>query len=165
MKYKLVLNYSVCVLFICCIGVSYGQEAVVPAGGDISGAGGSVSYSVGQIVYSEKTSASVSVVEGVQHAYEISVISTDEEEIETALVLTVYPNPTEDKLILFCELSNDKLLYYALYDIHGRLYQQNLITSNITEIPMQELPKAAYVLQIRSDDEQIKSFKILKKII
>jgi hypothetical protein len=55
------------------------QESINATDGDVSGSGGSVSYSVGQVVYTTHTGTSGSVAEGVQQPYEISVVTGLEE--------------------------------------------------------------------------------------
>ena len=50
------------------------QEAIPAAGSNAIGSGGSVSYSVGQVVYTINTGTNGSVAEGVQQPYEISVV-------------------------------------------------------------------------------------------
>ena len=55
------------------------QTSVNATGGDASGSGGSVSYSVGQVVYTTNTGTSGSVAQGVQQPYEISVVTAIEE--------------------------------------------------------------------------------------
>src|SRR6056297_978638 len=51
------------------------QQAMPASGGDASGSGGFVSYSVGQVVYTTHTGANGSVAQGVQQTYEIAVES------------------------------------------------------------------------------------------
>ena len=51
------------------------QQVVTTSGGNASGSGGSVSYTVGQIVYTTNTDSNGSVAQGVQQPYEISVVT------------------------------------------------------------------------------------------
>ena len=55
------------------------QESVNATGGNASGSGGSASYSVGQVVYTNNTGTSGSVAQGVQQPFEISVVTGIEE--------------------------------------------------------------------------------------
>lgn len=48
----------------------YAQTSILASGGDNSGSGGSVSYSVGQVFYTTNTGTSGSVEQGVQHPFE-----------------------------------------------------------------------------------------------
>ena len=49
------------------------QNTTSAAGGEATGGGGVVTYTVGQTFYITNTGASVSLAEGVQQAYEISI--------------------------------------------------------------------------------------------
>ena len=49
------------------------QQGAVSAGGEATGAGGSVSYSIGQIDYITKSSSGHFILEGQQQPYEISI--------------------------------------------------------------------------------------------
>ncbi len=50
-----------------------GQETITSAGGNTTGSAGSVSYTVGQIIFSTFSGANGSVIQGVQQPYEISI--------------------------------------------------------------------------------------------
>ena len=58
--------------------LSYGQQAVVPAGGNATGSSGNVSFTVGQVAYNTNDNANYSVAEGVQQPFEISTLTVDE---------------------------------------------------------------------------------------
>jgi hypothetical protein len=61
-------------LGMCGNGVS--QESVNAAGGDAMGAGGTASYSVGQVVYTTIGENGTTVAQGVQQAYQPEAIPT-----------------------------------------------------------------------------------------
>ena len=139
------------------------QESVNATGGNASGSGGSASYSVGQVVYTTNTGTTGTVVEGVQQPYEISVVTGIEEAKGINLTITAYPNPITDYLTLEVkdfELSN---LDFQLYDMQGKLLQNEKITGNQTSIPMNNLVPSTYFLKVIQYDKEIKSFKIIKK--
>ena len=139
------------------------QHAVVPSGGEGYGSGGSFSYTIGQIVYQAAESPSASVSEGVQQAYEVSVV-TGLSEIST-FSIRVYPNPTADYLFLNMEeLSGESMaeMSYEIMDMHGRQLIYEPIISNTTRIDMKTFAPAAYFLQINVGSQQIKSIKIIK---
>jgi hypothetical protein len=54
-------------------GTCSAQTATVSAGGNAIGTGGSVSYSVGQIAYTNNSNSNGSVAQGVQYPYEIQL--------------------------------------------------------------------------------------------
>ena len=78
MRHKRLKLSTVLLLGLGLTGVQ-AQTSVNATGGDASGGGGSVSYSVGQVVYTTHTGTSGSVAEGVQQPYEISVVTGLEE--------------------------------------------------------------------------------------
>ena len=138
------------------------QEAIPATGGNASGSGGSVSYSVGQVVYTTNTGTNGSVAQGVQQPFEISVVTGLEEAKGINLVVSAYPNPTTDFLTLSVgnfEVSN---LSYQLYDMQGKLLENKKLEGNKTSIVMSNLVPAIYFLKIIQNNKEIKSFKIIK---
>lgn len=67
------------------------QEKIIATGGDASGSGGSVSYSVGQVTYQTHIGTNGSVSEGVQQPYEISIITGIDEAEGINLTVLAYP--------------------------------------------------------------------------
>lgn len=140
------------------------QESINATGGNASGSGGSASYSVGQVVYATNTGANGSVAQGVQQPYEISVVTgiEIEEGIGINLSFTAYPNPTTDYLTLHIEGFEISNLSYQLYDMEGKLCQNEKITGNQTNIVMSNLVVATYFVKIIQGNKEIKTFKIIK---
>jgi hypothetical protein len=138
------------------------QTSVNATDGDVSGSGGSVSYSVGQVVYTTHTGTSGSVAEGVQQPYEISVVTGLEEAQSINLSVTAYPNPTTDYLTL--EVKDVELLnlHFQLYDMNGKLLQNEKITGNQTNIVMSNLLPATYFVKVIQGNKEVKTFKIIK---
>ena len=80
-------------------GMTQAQESANSSGGDASGKGGSVAYSVGQVVYTTNTGSKGTVAQGVQEPYEISIV-LGIDNLTINLELTAYPNPTTSYLTL-----------------------------------------------------------------
>ena len=72
------------------------QSSANTAGGDATGAGGSVAYSVGQPFYITYTGANGTVAQGVQQTYQIFSLGINQSELNISLA--VFPNPTYDNL-------------------------------------------------------------------
>lgn len=161
MKNKLLLLPFIWLL-ICCLTPVNAQEAIVTSGDDAAGSGGTVSYSVGQVVFQTYTGTNGSTVEGAQQPYEISVVTGIQEVKGINLKVLAYPNPAADYLILQVkdiELSN---LSYQLYDIRGKLLQNEKITGNVTSIVMSNLASTTYFLKVTNGKKEIETFKIIK---
>jgi len=138
------------------------QQVVTTSGGNTSGSGGSVSYSVGQIVYTTNANSNGSVAQGVQQPYEISVVTGIEEALGISLEIMVYPNPATDFVKLKIENYEVQNLRYQLYDINGSLLQDNKIVGNETNIVMSYYMSATYFLKVTDNNKVVKTFKIIK---
>ena len=142
-------------------GLVNAQQATTATGGDASGSGGTVAYSVGQIVYTTNTGANGSVAQGVQQAYEISIV-TGLEDTQISLNMQAYPNPTTDYLTLNVGNFELSTLNFQLYDISGKLIESRKIISSTETIAMGNLSSATYFLKVSTNNNEVKSFKIIK---
>lgn len=143
----------------------YAQESANASGGNASGNGGSVSYSVGQVVCATNSGTTGTVAEGVQQSYEISVITGFEDIKWINLNCSVYPNPTTDYLTLKIDAPASIRIYnlwYQLYDMNGKLFGSGKLESSDTQIAMKKLVPETYLLEVLDQDKIIKSFKIIK---
>lgn len=138
------------------------QESVNAAGGDASAGGGSVSYSVGQVIYTYSSGSNGTAAQGVQQAFEIMEVTGLEEARGITLWVSAYPNPTNDYLTLEVkeyELSN---LNFQLYDMQGKLLQFEKISDFQTRIVMSKLVSTSYFLKVSQGNKEVKTFKIIK---
>ena len=137
------------------------QESINASGAELSGNNGTISYSIGQVVYHTHTMEGASFAEGVQQPYEISTISgIDIPEI--VLQLSAYPNPTTDHLNLQIGNYNQEKLAFQLFDVSGKLLLDEAITDSNTVIDMNRFAMATYYLTISDNQKPIKTFKIIK---
>jgi spore coat protein U-like protein len=113
-------------------GIAHSQESTNTSGGEATGGGGSVSYSVGQVVYTTNSGSSGTVAQGVQHAYEISVVGVNN--TQSNISLNAYPNPATDVLTLQISNYNNEKLMYQLYDLNGKLISSEQIIASQTQI-------------------------------
>jgi len=161
MRYKRLILIT---LFLFAFGITgiQAQENINATGSNASSYAGSVSYSVGQIVYQTKTGTDGSVAEGVQQPYEISVVTALEEAKSIDLVISAYPNPTSDFLILNIEELDISGLSYQIFNIMGELLKSEKIISNRTSIEMRDLLASVYFVRVLRNNMEIKVFKIIK---
>lgn len=138
------------------------HETIPATGGNASGSGGTVSYSVGQIVYTNNTGTNGSVSQGVQQPYEISIVTALEETQGINLSISAFPNPTTDYLTLSTGNFDNKNLSFHLYDINGKMMQESKINVSETKISMTDLPPAIYFLKVTENQKEVKTFKIVK---
>ncbi|MBM3917767.1 MAG: T9SS type A sorting domain-containing protein [Sphingomonadales bacterium] len=149
--------------------ISLGQESVNTSGGDATGSGGSVAYSIGQVVYTTYFATDGSVAQGVQHAYEIFSSGTGETLLNVTLI--AYPNPTSAHLTLLINDYNNEKLSYQILDVQGKQLSNGQVTAKHTQINTNGLPNATYFINVVNEENLpankrgkiIQSFKIIKQ--
>ena len=141
----------------------HAQHAVLASGGDASGEGGTVAYSIGQVVYKNVKSGAGEVSQGVQQAYLSIMVSND----EPALVFQagLYPNPVQSDLQL--QLSSEKSFdltnfTYTLYDLSGMELTNGKIENEVTNISVADKSEGVYFLELRHETNPIQTFKVIK---
>ena len=136
------------------------HQVLSATGGDATGSGGTVAFSVGQIVYTTSTGTTGSVAQGVEQAYEISSVGIKETALNISL--SIFPNPTSDYLTLKVEDYNKEALSYNLLDEQGKLVLNEQITNQDTQVAMSTLARGAYFINVLQANEKIQTFKIIK---
>lgn len=137
------------------------QQAALTSGGNATGSGGSISYSIGQIDYVMATGSTGSASQGMQQPFEISTLS-GEEFTQISLQMMVYPNPTTSYVNLMIENYDFQDLNFQLVDLAGKQILNEKITSSETKIDLNNLSKNVYLLQVMNQTSTIKTFKIIK---
>ncbi len=140
----------------------YSQQTVSASGGEATGAGGSSSYTVGQVFYTTTAATTGSVSQGVQQAFEFQTLSNPR--LTTVnLAAVTYPNPTTDFVVLKITDSTLKNLRYILFDINGKSIASGAIAASNIKIPMKHLSIGMYLLKVTRKNQLLKTFKIIKK--
>ena len=153
-------------VIICCCGLSATLKAqgTIPAtGGNASGSGGSVSYTVGQVLYNTLAGINGTEAQGVQQPYEISVVTAIKNTEEINLECSVYPNPTSGLAKLVFKSPDYENLRFQLYDINGVLLLDKKVESVETEISLENLSSSVYFLKVIKNYVEVKVFKIVKR--
>jgi hypothetical protein len=156
------LKLGTVLLFVIGLTGIQAQSTIPASGGNATGSGGSVSYSIGQVTYTKNTGTNGTVAQGVQQPYEISVITGIEEAEDISLEIVVYPNPATDFIKLRIKNYEVENLSYQLYDINGSLLKDNKVDSNEITISTQALRPSTYFLNVIQGKREIKTFKIIK---
>lgn len=157
---KLSYFFSCCIFGFWTTGV-LAQAGNVAAGGDATGSGGSVSFSIGQVNYVSGSDANFNIIQGNQQPFEISVVDVSEKELNNPTAF-IYPNPTKDKIILKVENAASKNFSFQLYDENGKLLLYNKAEAEETIVDISEFAVAKYFLKLVDNKTEIKTFKIIK---
>ena len=147
-------------LFSFSLNAQTSHQVLSATGGDASGSGGTVAYSVGQIVYTTNTGTTGSVAQGVEQAYEISSVGIKETALNISL--SIFPNPTSDFLTIKVEVYNNEALSYHLIDEQGKSVLNEQITNQETQVAMSTLARGAYFINVLQANKKIQTFKIIK---
>ena len=142
----------------CLTLLSFSQQNTTASGGNATGTGGTVSYSIGQIDYTNSTGSNGSVSQGVQQPFEFYELGIT----ETAFAqVNLYPNPTNEFIILQFENFTNGLVY-SLYDANGKIVAEGPIEALETHIDMREFARGNYNLAIQNASNAVQTIKIIK---
>jgi hypothetical protein len=162
MNSKTSLNITLLVISLTCTSFLHAQQSTNTSGGSASGSGGSVTFSVGQVIYTSMADSTGQVSQGVQQAYEIFNVGVRESLLNISLA--VFPNPTTNNLTLSINDYKKDKFTYQLFDLQGKLLISGIITSQQTEINTSTLASATYFVHVMNQENQkVQSFKIIKK--
>ncbi len=145
-------------LFLCA------QQNTITTGGEATGGGGQVSYSLGQLFYHTLVGTTGTIQEGVQLPYEILTVGVDRVD-ELQLVFQTYPIPATDRLTL--HITRDAIdasnILYMLFDVGGRMLVTGQAEGPTTDIDMSGFEPGTYFLRIVQYNKALKTFKVIKK--
>jgi len=154
-------NIILITALFCATQLVNAQETIPVSGGEALGAGGEVSYTIGQLVYTNPTTAAGSLNQGIQQNIEFVTLSNPELTAVTLNAFT-YPNPTTDFIILTLKDANLIGLSYVMVDLLGRLVNKGTVATFETKITMKSLPIGVYILRVQQNNKELKTFKIIK---
>ena len=142
-------------------GIILAQESVNTSGSNASGTGGAVSYTVGQVAYTNSSGSNGSVSAGVQQSYTITA-TTGVDENNFNLDVSVYPNPTTDLLVLSINELKEEYRYQVL-DMAGKLLTNGQLRNNQTQLDFSSYAAGSYYVNIiTNQNKQIKTFQVIK---
>ena len=160
-KKRSMKNITLIMVLFCATQLVNAQETIPVSGGEATGVGGTVSYTIGQLIYTNPTTAAGSLNQGIQQSIEFVTLSNPELTALTLKALT-YPNPTTDFIILALKDANLTGLSYTMYDLLGRLVNKGTVVTFETKIGMKSLPIGVYILRVQQNNKALKTFKIIK---
>lgn len=151
-------NYLVISAAFLCVNL-YSQSNTVSAGGDAEGDNGSVSYSIGQVVYTSAQGSNGNVNQGVQQPYDVGVITGIE---EVGINLSIFPNPTAGLLTLSVADEDASHLSYQIFDATGRLIDTETSLNSTNTVSLDAYATGVYTLTVSRSNKQVKSFRVVR---
>jgi hypothetical protein len=141
----------------------YAQSTIPANGGNATGSGGSVSYTIGQLTLNTISGTNGIVTQGVQQPYEISVVTVIRNNEEKNLECFIYPNPTAGTIKLIFESPDYENLRIRLFDSNGGLLQDKKMESRETDVSLENFTTSVYFLKVIKNNFEVKVFKIVKR--
>ena len=155
-------NITLIMVLFCATQLVNAQKTIPVSGGEATGAGGTVSYTIGQLIYTNPTTAAGSLNQGIHQSIEFVTLSNPELTAVTLKAVT-YPNPTTDFIILALTDADLRGVSYTMYDLLlGRLVNKGTVATFETKIGMKSLPIGVYILRVQQNNKALKTFKIIK---
>ena len=159
-------NLSAAMLTTCAILISLnlkGQTSMNTSGGDGTGNGGSVAFSIGQVFFQVVEDQQISFSEGVQQAFEISIVDGVEEEKPFSFDIAAFPNPSMDVLHIELKEEFSGTVMFQVHDAIGHLIQEGEASSSKFTIQTTNWSGGAYYLHVYNTDSlQSTTLKIVK---
>lgn len=156
MRYRKI--YSLLLVFLPFF--SNAQQDVLSSGGDASSSSGSISYSIGQVVFSNSENASGSVNEGVQQPDIIIPINVVED-LQT-IEVGLFPNPTRENVMITMPDFQPKL-NASVFDRNGSLIVDWTIQSSQTFLYVGDWAAGQYILRITGNSGHHSEYKLIKQ--
>jgi hypothetical protein len=134
------------------------QSTALSSGGEGSGPGGTVSFSIGQLVVESTIDSQGSISPGVQQTYESSSVYVNEELFNNNL--QVYPNPATHLIQLeFASPFEGQLI---ILDIQGNTVATQEINSKSVQIDASNWSAGTYMLQVQKDKQSVSVHRVVK---
>ncbi len=136
------------------------QNAMVPLGGEATGSGGSVSYTLGQVADEVQSGVGGLVQEGVQQPYvDASTITATQEDFGE---VSVYPTVTADHVMILLSKVPSQRSSVTLFDAQGRPVLQHAIVGVRTELSLALFANGVYQLILYDEAAVPRAFTLIK---
>jgi len=120
-----------------------------------------LSFTLGESVVETFQDTGIILAQGFQQGPFIfaSVVQHKDMGIEIKL----FPNPVDDRLLLYCLADLKEPFYYYLQDISGKYIACADIHQTLTRIDFRDLPKGVYILSIfNQEGRNFQTYRIIK---
>jgi len=138
------------------------RQVIATAGNSDENAEGSLSWTMGEPAVNTWSSSGAMITQGFQQS-NLEVSTLVEPDPGSFLRAIAYPNPVQDMMRVEVKNRGNTILYLELYDMNGRLLDKQQVQSNPSRLDFGEHPAGEYILQLKTAEKRIQSFKIIKR--
>ncbi|MCX6330753.1 MAG: T9SS type A sorting domain-containing protein [Bacteroidia bacterium] len=145
-------------------GAQVKQEVIASAGGDNSAPDLSIaiSWTLGETIIPNYAASDNSLI--LTHVFQYKVIITNiEENINTPIKVTVYPNPTSENINISFEEPADAEITLLMINSQGKPVKTDVIEAMTVEkmLNLQDLPSGIYYLKL-TKGKLVNVYKVVK---
>jgi hypothetical protein len=154
-------SFYVGILILCSIflGIqSLTAQQFFSNGASVQTPEGSVSFSLGQIVYTYSTDNQYTQYNGVQQVWEIGLVYSDNSYLN--LDVKIYPNPCSDNIWINIEGAAQNTVTYEIINPKGEVLQVGELNAYNEKIYISDLPPSLYLVRftIAEDSQYLMKF-------
>jgi hypothetical protein len=148
-------------------GMAQQQSLLSTAGGYFQTTGYSLSWSLGETVTETWATDNHILTQGFQQSM-LEPVGVTEPKNPNELGIVVFPNPTQG--LVYVQVSPEQLTqpgfpnWYVLYDIQGKLLQQDPLKQELLIIDLNLYSGAVYYLRLYNQESSTQSTFIIQKI-
>lgn len=151
-----------CLLFLLISPLTWGQQNTIAAMAEAKTAEGSVSFTVGQVVYSSYMAGDVVVTEGVQQVWQLQPTRTGLADIKHTMQVCVFPNPASDYVYLTSKGAVNANYRYTIIDANGQSKQSGSFIEFPYKLNLTALSGSMYMVSVYRGNELITTFRLIK---
>jgi hypothetical protein len=133
-------------------------QVVGSAGNTATSVNTQLTWTIGEPIVNTATSTNNVLTQGFNQGL---LLITAIDDLKNTTV-SIQPNPTSDFAIIKLDDQNISNAQYTLTDINGKVIQQNKIENKQTSVSFQDLANATYFIQVTTNNQKAKTFKIIK---
>lgn len=133
------------------------QEVVSTNGETYTNQQGSLAYTIGEVVIETGSNQEHIVTQGF-HQSRWSFVNINEK--EKSLSLSIYPNPTQEKIHF--KLESSEIINVDIFDMQGKLVLNQQVDKHHEIIELSQLKPGSYSLVASSAKERVKLIKLIK---
>jgi len=157
-KYGIMRNYSLLIIFgLCCAALHAQQQVVATSGNMVQYTSGSISWTMGEPVIATLVMGDNTLNQGFQQNY----LNLKAANINLENEINIWPNPTCNWVTL--SVDDPQLLFCQIFDLNGKLLQKKLLQEKTTSISFGDFAPGAYQVKLVRGDKELKSITVIKQ--
>ena len=129
------------------VAQDYKQDVIASAGGYNVNGTLSLSWTLGETIIPTFKNGDLILTHGFQQQL---IVTAVEENLETIVKVTIYPNPASDIVKISFDEAIDSEISFQLINAQGKVVKTNIIEATTIEeqVNLQDVPKGVYYLKL-----------------